>query len=193
MDCVTLDLETTDLSAVGAGFILLAVAKPLRGEPVVWRYDEMHCRPGHEQKMLKAMLDYLRPFDLWIGHNIVKFDFQMLKSRAALLGVEFNLRPLIYDTMHAFRRVGYRTAINPITGHPRASLDHVVDFFGIEQKKTKVGYPRAHWKTVWSDGEERKLAMDNLMEHCIFDVEMQEKVYLKLIKVDPVWGIRRVS
>lgn len=189
MDCVTLDLETTDLSAVGSGFILLAVAKPLRGEPVTWRYDELHCRPGHEQKMLRSILDYLRPFDLWIGHNLDSFDFNFLKSRANQLDVKFDCEPLTYDTLLAFRRVGYLTTRNS-KGHPKAALGHVADFLGVEQEKTSI-YPREHWRTVWGQGDERKKAMDNLMDHCVSDVVMTEKIYWKLLKSDPVWGIRR--
>lgn len=42
MDCAVLDLETTDLHAVGGGFILCAVVKPLRGKPIVFRNLSCH-------------------------------------------------------------------------------------------------------------------------------------------------------
>ncbi len=193
MDCATLDLETTDLSAVGHGFILCAVVKPLRSKPLVFRYDELGCKPAREKKLVRALTDCLSEYDLWIGHNLDRFDFNFLKSRANLLGVPFQLRPLTYDTMKAFRRIGFLTARNPVTGKPRANLDHVVDFFNIPQLKTRVGYPNAHWRTVWGDRQTRGEAMDTLVEHCVYDCVMTEQVYLKEIKLDPVWGIRRVS
>ena len=66
----------------------------------------------------------------------------------------------------------------------------MADFLGLKQEKTSI-FPREHWQTVWGLGEERKLAMDNLVEHCVADVNMTEQVYWKLLKADPVWGIRR--
>ena len=69
MDCAVLDLETTDLSAVGGGFILCAVVKPLRQKPVVFRYDEMRCRPAKEKKLVEAVVAEMSKYQLWIGHN----------------------------------------------------------------------------------------------------------------------------
>ncbi len=190
MDCATFDLETTDLSAVGPGFVLCAVIKPLRQKPIVFRYDTMHCRLGREQKLVKAILAELEKYDLWIGHNADRFDFNMLKSRALLLGVPFRVQPFVYDTMMSFKRQGYLTARNPITGKPIAKLDHICDFFGFVQRKTPI-YPREHWKAVWETGVTRTQAMDHLVDHCVRDVGMTEDIYLRLIKTDTVWGMRR--
>jgi uncharacterized protein YprB with RNaseH-like and TPR domain len=189
MDCAVLDLETTDLSAVGSGWILMASIRPLHGETITLRYDEMRCPLGRETKLVKAIIDEMSKYDMWIGHNIQYFDFPYLKSRAMRLGVPFNCEPLVYDTMMAFRRVGYLTTRN-FKGHPRANLDHIVDFLGYPQQKTKI-YPREHWLTVWGKPRERKDAMLHLAEHCEADVEMTEQVYWHLLKRDPVWGLRR--
>lgn len=192
MDCAVLDLETTDLSAVGGGMILCAVVKPLRKKPVVFRYDELRCRAFHEKRLVEALADEMQKYHMWIGHNVNRFDFPFLKSRANLLGVPFVQAPLTYDTMLAFKRIGYLTARNPITGKPRANLDHVVDFFNIPQMKTKVGYPNAHWRTVWGDADQKGEAMDTLVKHCIYDCAMTEEVYWRELPVDPVWGLRRI-
>lgn len=191
MDCAVVDLETTSISATGEGFILCGVIKPLRKDPIVFRYDELNCRPAKEGKLVKKMLEELSNYDMWIGHNIDRFDFQYLKSRANLLGVPFNASPLTFDTMLSFRRIGMLTVRNPTTGKPRAGLDFVVDFFNIPQLKTKVGYPNAHWRTVWGDKKTRGEAMDTLVSHCIYDTVMTERVYWKELKLDPVWGLRR--
>jgi uncharacterized protein YprB with RNaseH-like and TPR domain len=191
MRICTLDLETTSLSAVGRGFILVAVVKPLDQQPIVLRYDTLGCKPGKENELVSILIDILSGFHLWIGQNICNYDFNFVKSRASILGIPFHCQPFLYDTMRAFKRLGYLTERNPKTSRPIASLDHIVDFLGIQQMKTKVGYPREHWKTVWETGEERARAMNKLVEHCIFDCDMTEKVYWKLIEVDNVWGIRR--
>ena len=124
--------------------ILCAVIKPLEGKPITFRYDEMHCRAFHEKRLVQALVEEMEKYHVWIGHNIDWFDFNFLRSRAVLLGVPFNCAPLTYDTMLAFRRLGYLTVRNPKTGKPRANLDHVVDFYNIPQLKTKVGYPNEH-------------------------------------------------
>jgi DNA polymerase III epsilon subunit-like protein len=191
MDCAVLDLETTSLSAVGEGFILCAVIKPLRQKPIIYRYDQLHCRPAKEKNLVVAVLNELSKYHLWIGHNIDHFDFNFLRSRAISLGVPFYAQPMLYDTMKAFRRLGYLTTRNPVTGKPRANLDHVVDFFEIPQMKTKVGYPNAHWRTVWGNKDVKGEAMDTLVEHCVYDTVMTEEVYWRELPVDQVWGLRR--
>lgn len=191
MNIAVLDLETTSLDAVGGGMIVCAVLKPLEGDPVTYRYDEFHDRPGHEKKMLSDLLLSLRGYHLLVGHNIVGFDWGMLKSRAAILGVPFLHHPLAYDTMLAFKRTGLRTVLNGV-GKPTAALDHIVDFFGYRQEKTKI-YPREHWKTVWETGEERTIAIDHLVEHCVADVEMTEKIYWRLLDFDAVERLHRLK
>lgn len=137
-------------------------------------------------------MDILSGYDLWIGHNITRYDFSYLKSRAIQLDVPMpSKRPFLYDTMLAFKRTGYRTRDNGY-GKPTASLAHVADFFGIPQQKTAI-YPSEHWKTVWQEGKERQKAMNELCDHCLRDVSMNEKVYWKLLEVDSVWGLRRAN
>lgn len=107
MHCVVFDLETSALEAVGAGFMICAVFKPLSSDKLTtFRYDKLNCKPGKEKALVEEVIDYLSNFDLLIGHNIHKFDFPYIKSRAIQLGVPFTLEPFIYDTKEAFRRTG---------------------------------------------------------------------------------------
>lgn len=195
MDTCTFDIETTSFAAVGSGILLCVVVKPLNQRPVVFRYDHLHCRPGHEKRLVKAVFDELRKYNLLIGHNIDGFDLPWLRSRAIQLGVDAHLQTFAftYDTLKAFRRMGFKTFHNPKTGKPSAGLGHCVDFFGIEQKKTVVGMSREHWLTVWGSGTERQRAMDALVDHCLADVWMTEKLYSHLTHVDNVTPIRRLA
>jgi hypothetical protein len=59
----------------------------------------------------------------------------------------------------------------------------VVDFFGFDQEKTSI-FPRAHWETVWGNMAERKKAMDNLVNHCVSDVNMTTKIFYAMIDDD---------
>lgn len=185
------DLETTSLSAVGAGMIVCAVIKPLQEDAEVLRYDYLNCKPGKEKKLVQEIVTRLENFHLLIGHNILSFDWGFLKSRAVSLGVPFKHFPLAYDTMRAFKRTGLRTRLNQI-GKPTAALDHIIDFFGLPQEKTRL-YPVEHWKTIWETGDDRTKAVQALVDHCVADVEMTEKIYWKLLDLDTTVGFQRLK
>lgn len=191
MKACVFDIEATSLAAVGSGMILCAVIQPLGEQPKIFRYDRLSCPPGKEIILLRHIFQELDKYQLWIGHNIKGYDWPMLKSRALLLDVITPKGAFFYDTCLAFRRLGYKTSPNAI-GKPTASLDHVVDFFGYVQRKTKI-YPREHWRTVWETGGERRRAMDNLVEHCVADVKMNEDIYWKLVGVDMTARLERLK
>jgi DNA polymerase III epsilon subunit-like protein len=188
----TFDIETSELEAVGAGWLLGAVIKPLGGEPKLYRYDAYHCQRGHEYDLVRAVINELCRYDLLIGHNIENFDWNYLKSRAARLGLPPPpARPFFYDTMKGFRRCGFKTIDNGY-GKPTAKLEQIIDFFGLPQSKTHL-YPADHWKTIWESGKDRTLAMDKLIdEHCLNDVIMTEQVYPLILRSDTNATIRRL-
>lgn len=189
MRTAIVDIECSALEAVGAGFLLCAVVKPEGGKPKVFRYDTMHCKPGKEKRLVQAIVDELMQYDMLVMHNGERFDWNYIKSRAMLFGIDIPKRPLSYDTLKAFRRCGFLTRPNGF-GKPTASLAFVVDFLGIEQEKTAL-YPAEHWKTVWERGEERETAINKLVHHCVSDVAMTEAVYRRLFEVDGAALIRR--
>lgn len=189
MRACVLDIESTGLEAVGPGFILCAVVKPLNQKCISLRYDDLHDRPGNEKHLVEKILEQLSRYDLWIGHNIENFDWPTIKSRALVLGIPFIAPGFLYDTMQAFKRCRFRTTLNCV-GKPTARLDHIVDFLAFKQQKTAI-YPRAHWNTVWLTGKDRRNAMDELVAHCVADVEMTEKVYQELLPYDDKATIKR--
>lgn len=170
------DIETSDLAAVGAGVFLCAVVKPLGGDCKVFRYDN-----GGERRAVESTIRELARFDLWIGHNIVKFDYPFIKSKAEVMGLEIP-RPFYYDTLQAFRRVGYLTRQNGF-GKPCGGLDFVVDFFDLPQQKTKI-LPRHHWDSIWASGKKKRAIMQEIIEHCVADVQMNEQIYWRLMRAD---------
>jgi len=182
MNAAVFDIETTDLAAIGAGTLLCAVVKPLGKTPVTFRADKMNCKPGHESKLVAAVIGELNQYDLLIGHFIEGFDIQWLRSRAKYFDLPTLGRPFVYDTYKAFKRLGYKTVPNRI-GRPTASLGHATDFFGFENDKTRI-FPREWWESVWQDGKRREAAMDKVCAHCYGDVVMTQKIYLALIKDD---------
>lgn len=179
--CV-LDIETTALEAVGAGVTLCAVVKPFGGAVKVFRVDVSDDELGNEVNLLTRLFKELEKYDLVVGHNVEQFDFQFLKTRARVLGIPFTYRPMVYDTLKGFRRTGFRTVLNGF-GKPTASLDMVVDMFDKKQKKTKL-YPHYHWKTVWGSPSERRMAMRDLVDHCVKDVCMNEEIFWDVYSCD---------
>jgi len=180
MRICTLDLETTDLAAVGAGWILCAVIKPLGGKPKVLRYDDMHIALAHETPLLHALSRVFDEYDMVIGHNLENFDWPYIKSRCSILGLPIPRPVYRYDTLQAFRSTKLRTVPN-FKGNPKAGLGHVCDFFGLEQRKNGL-FPRQHWNPVWGqDKGQRREALDHLVEHCVSDVIMNEAIYWKLL------------
>jgi uncharacterized protein YprB with RNaseH-like and TPR domain len=183
------DIETTSLEAIGAGWMLCAVVLDLQTRKnYILRYDNLECQLGHEGRLVKALLYGLSRYQVLIGHNINRFDWPYIKSRAIRNSIEISPYRfgVSYDTLPAFRRCGFKTVPNMI-GKPTCRLDHIIDFFGIEQEKTPL-YPREHWVSVWGDGENdnaRKLAMDNLVDHCVKDVRMNEQIFWRLWESDP--------
>lgn len=192
------DIETSSLEAVGAGFILCAVIVPVGKRPKAFRYDEYHCSPGFEGRMLKAILGELESYDMVIGHNIDKFDIPYLRTRAMVLGIPCNLHPISYDTLKAYRRLGYLSRPNGF-GKPSAGLGVVGDILGVttkENNKTVIGRSREQWKAIWenpSNRQERTDALDEIVSHCIRDVGLNEAVFNLLWKADANMVLRRIK
>lgn len=190
MKSAVLDIETTALEAVGAGFVLCVVVKPLGRMPKVFRLDDIKgCKLGHEAALLRAVFAELGHYDMLIGHYIEKFDWRFLKSRAMREDVPMILPPLVYDTFKAWKRVGALTTRNAF-GKPTAALDHIIDFLDIKQDKTRI-YPANWWRAVWGDSEKRTLAMNQIVKHCVADVAMTEKAYEAILPQDARASIRR--
>ena len=200
MKACTLDIETTTLDATG--FILGIGIHPLDDEgqynpktAIFLRYDTLHDRPGHEKKLLRALFDELSKYQLWIGHNIIRFDWPMITSRAYQEKVSYPFAPaFVYDTMLAFRRTGFKTRDNGF-GKPKANLGHVIDFVARgkpgDQLKTAI-YPFSHRECVYGKGKIRTEMMDVLEAHCLGDLQMTEQTYWELLRVDRTASLKRV-
>jgi len=190
MKTCVFDIETSALEAIGAGVLLCAVVKPVKKREIVFRADEYNARFGDEWKLVQAVITALSEFDLWVGHNCDKFDIPWLRSRSLFFNLGAFPRPFTYDTIKAFRRLGYKTVMNGF-GKPSAGLGHAVDFFGFEQEKTSI-YPRRHWEVVWGDANKRREAMGELVNHNRADVLMTERLYDALLPEDNKASIKRL-
>jgi uncharacterized protein YprB with RNaseH-like and TPR domain len=199
MRTAVFDIESSALDGIGAGILLSAVVQDYHtGSQTVFRLDDHVFKQSdkfgvferEERELLKDLYESLSAYDLWVGHNIIKFDIKFLMTRAMRLDLPWELRPFAYDTMQAFRRTGILTPQNGF-GKPQAGLGAVADALGIPQEKTKI-MTGEWWFMLWGNKTSREAAMDACVQHCEGDVSMTAKVYSDLLQRDLKATIKRV-
>ena len=178
------DIETTDLGAVGAGIVTVVCIRPMQtqrtktihlGMYEFEKDDSYGFLEREETALLRAVLEEFRKYHVLIGHNIEKFDWPYLRSRAFIRDVSWDVYPALYDTLKAFRRTRFVTVPNGY-GKPTGSLAHVADFAAITQEKTAI-YPRARWEKIWGNKARREEALREEADHCQRDVRMNAQVF----------------
>ena len=199
MNSVVIDIETTNLGAVGAGIVLCVCIRPTStGRTRTFRLDQYEFKANskefgiverEETQLLKDVAAELQKYDVLIGHNLIRFDVPYLKSRA--FQRELSMPPVvIYDTLTAFRRTNYLTVQNRF-GKPSAGLDMVADFLHVKQLKTKI-YPYDWWETIWAKESRRIEAMNEIVEHCVRDCRLNANVFPYLWAADPRPALKKV-
>lgn len=178
------DIETTDLGAVGAGIITVVCIRPMQTKRTrTFHLGMYEFEPDpmfgfleqEETELLKGVREEFRKYHILIGHNIERFDWPYLRSRAFIRDVTWDVYPALYDTLKAFRRTRFLTVPNGY-GKPTGRLDHVADFANIKQEKTSR-YPRARWEQIWGNKARRAEAIHEEVDHCQRDVRMNAQVF----------------
>jgi len=173
------DLETTNLYGNFMGVILCGVIKPWGGEPVIFRgdqYDTWERKRSDDSQIAVDIYTELSKYSICIAHNGLAFDINFLRSRLGKVGVEMP-QPKNVDPVRLARRF-MRFKFN--------SLESVGEHFGFIGK-TRVS-PK-YWNEAALDGNSR--ALDYIVEHCVADVDLLEKVADKLRYLAPKitqWG-----
>jgi uncharacterized protein YprB with RNaseH-like and TPR domain len=194
-----IDIECTDLAAVGSGIVLcVGIRSTATNRTKIFRIDQYEYEPSdeygfferQERDLLTDALEELDKYELLIGHNINRFDIPFLRSRAYQYGMNWWTHPLTYDTLEGFRRSGLLTRQNGF-GKPSASMAMVADFLGLEQLKTGV-YPREWWMTVWGNKKKRREYMNDIVDHNVRDVRMNAAMYPILLANYPRVVIKRL-
>lgn len=205
MKSVVFDIECTDFDAVGAGILICAVAIPLDTlEPKIFRLDEYDKSilgwvditnfgylEREEKAELKALFDFMSGYDLWIGHNIERFDIPYMRTRGMRRNVPADFRPFTYDTFKAFRRCGIQTRPNGF-GKPMAGLGAAADALGITEGSKTAVYSGEWWMQIWGNKEIRKTAFDAVVHHCTEDVKMNLGVYKEILPLDLKGNVKRL-
>lgn len=165
------DIETTGLNA-GFGVVLCAVVK-LYGpdETRVFRADDYPAwqrgERANDRDLVAAILACLEQADIIIAHNGLRFDVSFLRTRAVI---------------HDLPPVNFQKIIDPLQlarqlfRFPGNSLKSIQNTLLTPSKKTEL-IPEV-WQRATMNGD--KDAMDEIAEHCLYDVEVLEEIVFKL-------------
>ena len=166
-----LDIETTGLNA-GFGVILGAVVKAYSpDETRIFRADEYapwkRGERGNDKELLLDLLSFIEDIDIIIAHNGLKFDMPFIRTRALIHGLPpVNFQKIIDPVQLA--RQHFRFSGN--------SLDSISKCIGTQAQKTPLT-PET-WQRASLNGD--KAAMDEIMEHCVYDVEVLAEICWKI-------------
>ena len=177
-----LDLETTGFEA-DFNIILCAVIKPFttdnKGKHCVLRadsYPTWSTSRSVDAPLCRDLLKELERYDIIVAHNGVRFDVPFAMARFLKWGLRWP-QPKILDPVRLARRY-LRLGRN--------SLQACCHHFGIQGKTECLG---DEWMQAKFDrGPENKRAMDYVVTHCIADVDILEKLTLKLKHLSPRIG-----
>lgn len=176
------DLECTSLSGM-IGKVLCGVVKDIlppefgiKTKHRIYRGDATQFKSkdiADDSKLCKTISDDLAGADIIIGHNSKLFDRKFLNARLVKAGLAPTRQTFHIDTMWAVR------------AHMRVSskLVNLQQFLNLPEEKTVLS-----WDTWMRGAAYDKKAMDEIVEHCVKDVDVLEMAYWKLVPL-----VRRIE
>jgi len=163
--CCVMDIETTNLNA-DFGIILCGVIKPANGKPKVFRGDKLNPnwdrKRSDDKDVVKALVEELEKYDIWIIYNGLKFDIAFIRSRLLKHGLSPLGNKKLIDPVQLARNK-LKMSYN--------SLEKVANHLGCNSK-TEIDPDM--WLKAALDGDRK--AMSQIVVHCIEDVLTLEKV-----------------
>jgi transposase-like protein len=117
----------------------------------------------NDERICRTLWRLFDEADVIIGQNIKKFDFKKMNTRWWYWGMGPPSSSKVIDTLETAHRAFSMTFNN---------LDYLANYRGIGKKKETGGFD------LWDDfmaGD--KEAREHMVEYCVHDVELDEKVY----------------
>lgn len=170
---VGFDLETTNLNA-NFGQILAACVKPVGGETITFRLDELMDpkKPWDDTPLVLALCNLLNQCGKVFGWYSSEFDVKYLRTRKLLNNLQF---PVVFA--HADL---WRTAKGRLSLHNNRLDTWSRSFAPQEHQKTAIDW-ECWRRAAFGD----KVSMDYVVKHCEEDVAAMEYSFLHL---DPYIG-----
>lgn len=161
-----LDIETTSLYA-DTGMLVCAVLRS-EGKDTLFFVES----PKKEKDVLERLLKQTRKCDTLITFNGRSFDLPFLVSRGIVLGIQdVTLNPPCHIDLFEHCRKNLR--------FDKLSLDHIARVLGVEVETGLTGREVPHLYLTYLAKQDKELR-DRIIEHCISDVNMLEKISLRL-------------
>lgn len=158
------DFETSNLYG-DFGILLCCVFRTSQGEELVFRgdtYDTWENERSNDSQIVMDVASELSKYDILAAHFGTGFDLKFLRTRL----LKWKLPPFpkvkILDP--------WKITKNNLS-MSSYSLKRLCDLCGFNEKTEVTG---EHWMKAALDGDQE--AMDYIVEHCLADVEMLEKL-----------------
>lgn len=122
---------------------------------------------GCDKQMIKKFVDVLLEADEIVGHNSDKFDLKWVRTRCLMSGIK---------SLPDFKSIDTLKISRQKFNFPSNRLDAIGKYLGFGGKKDTGGIQ------LWHDIIQRNSAkaMGEMVAYCKRDVDLLEKVYLKL-------------
>ena len=122
---------------------------------------------GCDKEMMKKFFDVIQEADEVVGHNSDKFDLKWVRTRFLIHG---------YKSMPELKSIDTLKISRSKFNFPSNRLDAIGKFLGFGGKKDTGGIQ------LWHDiiQKNSSKAMNEMISYCKRDVELLEKVFLKL-------------
>lgn len=180
------DIEATHLEA-NVGRVLCAVVKTLGDAPPVNSVKVFHALerkyklPNNfdDSRLVADIRDYLEGFDVIVGHNSKMFDTKFINARNLRAGQRTKKPQYQVDTFWSWKS----------KARAWSSLRAIQQFLSTPTEKTSIAWG-AWMNALGWDKNLRREAMDEIVEHCILDVNALEEVYIALVNADVIRSLR---
>jgi uncharacterized protein YprB with RNaseH-like and TPR domain len=174
---VVFDLETTDLKAITGHILCCSFVEidPFNDKghrkPYTFRLDKKPWRGRSvidDSRLVRAIREELLTYNMVITWNGKMFDLPMLNARLLKHDLprcepQFHLDPM-WQAKGSQNRIG------------SAKLNNVQKFLGLASSKTEISWDE------WQEAAALQTkAMDTVVKHCEFDVEVTAQAYWKLL------------
>lgn len=148
---------------------ILCIAYAIDNKPA-----EVLCNDGNEKKTLEEFWSVAQNCDLFVGHNIMDFDFKFIYQRSIVLGIKPTIPNLsfaryrnspIYDTMREWVKWDVMNKV---------SLEHIALALGIPTPKEGIDGSQVF--DFYKTGR-----VNDICEYCKRDVETTRTVYKRMV------------
>lgn len=162
--------NTTRDKLISDGYIISYAAKWLNSNKTMIDalpfYDDYHSNMEYDYNVVKSLYKLMNDADIVIAHNGNRFDMKVLRTRLIFHG---------FKPFSPTKQIDTLLIAKSLFKFPSNRLDSIGDYLGLGRKIEHEGFRL--WRRCM-DGE--MSAWDKMIEYNEGDVELLEKVYLKL-------------